>query len=216
MDDAKPRGWYLAREVGFLAGVSGDTIGQWARYGYIRSSWSESIPRIYSFQDVAEAIAVHDLLDRGVPHAEIRAAITGLRATYGDWPLQVAPIGTPDPSQAGVRIAMSKDGQAWEVGRRRGQLLLSFVELIEINDLLRRGGWALKGADDIVHIEVDPDRLSGRPTIKDRRIPAEKVARLAAFPNGRQILVSEYDLRRPQIDDAVRWYQRVQDFERAA
>jgi hypothetical protein len=32
---------------------------QWARYGYIRSSWSSTISRIYSFQDVAEAIAVH-------------------------------------------------------------------------------------------------------------------------------------------------------------
>jgi hypothetical protein len=55
---AQPRGWYLAREVGLLAGVSGEKVGQWARYGYIRSSWSSTIPRVYSFQDVAEAIAV--------------------------------------------------------------------------------------------------------------------------------------------------------------
>lgn len=216
MDDARPRGWYLARDVGLLAGVSGDTIGQWARYGYIRSSWSDSIPRIYSFQDVAEAIAVHELLDRGVLHADIRAAIVGLRERYGDWPLQVAPIGTTDPSYSSPHIGMRDGDQAWDVGRHHGQGFLSFVELIEIRDLLRRGGWALKGDDDIVHIEVDPDRLSGHPTIKGRRLPADKVARLASLPGGRRILAAEYDLRRREIDDAVQWYQRVQDFERAA
>jgi DNA-binding transcriptional MerR regulator len=89
---SKTRGWYLAREVGLLAGVSGDKIGQWARYGYIRASWSSTVPRIYSFQDVAEAIAVHELLNRGVVHADIRSAIDGLHTRYGDWPLQTAPF----------------------------------------------------------------------------------------------------------------------------
>src|SRR2546430_17543574 len=51
-----PRGQYLAHEVGRLAGVSGPQVGQWARNGYIRSSQSDGLPRIYSFQDVAEAM----------------------------------------------------------------------------------------------------------------------------------------------------------------
>jgi DNA-binding transcriptional MerR regulator len=50
-----PRGHYLASEVGRLAGVSGQSIGQWARNGYLRSSQSDGPPRVYSFQDVAEA-----------------------------------------------------------------------------------------------------------------------------------------------------------------
>ena len=61
MDAAKempPVGHYLAREAGSLAGVSGDKIGQWARRGYIRSSQRTHVPRVYSFQDVAEAMVI--------------------------------------------------------------------------------------------------------------------------------------------------------------
>lgn len=137
---SKPRGWYLAREAGLLAGVSGDKIGQWARYGYIRSSWSSTIPRIYSFQDVAEAIAVHELLSRGVVHADIKRAIGGLRAHYGDWPPQTAPLVTTDMHQMSARVAIREDdGAAYDVGRRRGQAFLSFLELQNISQLLRRG-----------------------------------------------------------------------------
>lgn len=60
-----PRGHYLAHEVGWLAGVSGDRIGQWARRGYIRASQSDGRPHVYSYQDVAEAMVVHELLDHG-------------------------------------------------------------------------------------------------------------------------------------------------------
>lgn len=70
-----PRGDYLAHEVGQLAGVSGHTVGQWARNGYIRPSQSVGPPHVYSFQDVAEAILVHELLDRGVPYEDIKATI---------------------------------------------------------------------------------------------------------------------------------------------
>ena len=49
-------GHYLAGEAGLLAGVSGDRIGQWARWGYIRSSHSDGEPRVYSYEDVAEAM----------------------------------------------------------------------------------------------------------------------------------------------------------------
>src|SRR5688572_7510043 len=67
-----PVGHYLANEVGRLAGVTGDQIGQWARYGYIRSSQSDDQPRVYSYQDVAEAMAVHQLRDNGVSYEDIR------------------------------------------------------------------------------------------------------------------------------------------------
>jgi uncharacterized protein (DUF433 family)/DNA-binding transcriptional MerR regulator len=212
---AQPRGWYLAREVGLLAGVSGDRVGQWARYGYIRSTWSDAIPRVYSFQDVAEAIAVHELLQRGVPHIDIRRAIEGLRDEFGDWPLQVAPLVTTE-RPASARIARQNEGLAFDVGRQRGQTFLSFIELQGITDLLRRGGWALRELPDVTRIEVDPDRLSGRPTIRDRRVPAEKVARIAAMPGGLRILRSGYDVTKREADDAVRWYQRAQQISARA
>lgn len=212
----QPRGWYLAREAGLLAGISGDKIGQWARYGYIRSSWSTAIPRVYSFQDVAEAIAVHQLLDRGVKHVEVKRAIDGLRREYGDWPLQSAPLATPrEPGPARVAVR-DKGGVPYDVGSRRGQTFLSFVELLDINELLRRGGWALRDLPNVTRIEVDPDRLSGRPTIRDRRVPAEKVARIAQLPGGLRILSSEYDIGKREADDAVQWYERALELAAAA
>jgi DNA-binding transcriptional MerR regulator len=87
-------GHFLAAEVGELAGVSGTTIGQWARWGYIRSSVSGAEPHVYSVEDVAEAAIVGELLGRGVRHADIRRAIERLGDEYGSWPLSEAPLGT--------------------------------------------------------------------------------------------------------------------------
>jgi len=64
-------GRLLAADVGELAGVSGTTIGQWARRGYIRSSQSEGEPRVYSVEDVGEAAIVADLLARDEPRPRI-------------------------------------------------------------------------------------------------------------------------------------------------
>src|SRR3954452_18187826 len=50
-------GAYLAHEAGMLAGVPGDRIGQWARWGHIRASVSAAEPHVYAFSDVAEALA---------------------------------------------------------------------------------------------------------------------------------------------------------------
>src|SRR3954465_11274880 len=84
-----PRGHYLAHDAGVLAGVSGDRIGQWARRGYIRSSQSSGRPHIYSYQDVAEAMVVHELEDAGADLKSIKRAIARLRERGGTgWPLQ--------------------------------------------------------------------------------------------------------------------------------
>ena len=80
----------MAGDAGELVGVSGTTIGQWARRGYIRASQSAATPHVYAVEDVAEAAVVADLLRRGVRHADIRAAIEQLRDEYGEWPLSEA------------------------------------------------------------------------------------------------------------------------------
>ena len=90
---AKPHGHFLAGEAGELAGVSGTTVGQWARWGYIRASQSAGEPHVYSVEDIAEAAIVRVLLERGVRHADIRTAVRRL-APYGDWPLSEAPLAT--------------------------------------------------------------------------------------------------------------------------
>lgn len=217
---ASPRGWYLAAEVGQLVGVSGDRIGQWARRGYIRSSRSDGSPRVYSFQDVAEAMAVHELLQRGVPHHEIRRAISNLRQEYGDWPLTAAPLATTTHSRGRGResVIHRKDDTLLAVGHDHGgQTVLTYDDLRDIAGWLRRGGWAIRELPTVAHIEVDPDRLSGRPTIRHRRLAASKVAELAksGFP-GLRVLREDYELERPEIEDAVRWWDVVTQYEQVA
>ncbi len=77
---ARIHGRFLAGEAGEIAGVSGNTIGQWARHGYIRASQSAEEPHVYSVEDVAEAAIVRALLERGVRHRDVRRAIAGLGA----------------------------------------------------------------------------------------------------------------------------------------
>src|SRR3954451_24647094 len=69
---------YLAHEAGRLAGVHGDRIGQWARWGHIRASVSDGDPHVYAFEDVAEALAVHLLLDAGFALPLVRRAVERL------------------------------------------------------------------------------------------------------------------------------------------
>jgi DNA-binding transcriptional MerR regulator len=107
-------GHLLAGEAGELVGVSGTTIGQWARRGYIRASQRSDVPHVYSVEDVGEAAIVADLLRRGVRHADIRRAIERL-ADYGDWPLSEAELEVTAEGhlvlrEDGVRYALTPRG----------------------------------------------------------------------------------------------------------
>jgi DNA-binding transcriptional MerR regulator len=107
-----------AGDAGELVGVSGNTIGQWARRGYIRASQSASVPHVYAVEDVGEAAIVASLLRRGVRHADIRRAIARLDG-YGDWPLSEAQLATtPD-----ARIVLREDGQSFVLTPRGWQTL---------------------------------------------------------------------------------------------
>lgn len=208
-----PRGRYLAWEAGQLAGISGQTMGQWARRGYIRSSVSSNAPRVYSFQDVAEAMVVHDLLERGVVHRDIRQAIKRLHE-YGDWPLTDAPLGTIQGTGR-ARVVVTKPEGTYDIGGHGWQQVVEPDNLETIRAQLRRGGWAVRTVPDLQHIEVDPERLSGRPSIRGRRIAAQDVAELAAEPNGIVELKEGYDLSEAEIADARRWWREVRRLEAA-
>jgi uncharacterized protein (DUF433 family) len=199
-----PKGYYFAHEAGRLAGVSGDRIGQWARRGYIRSSISTGRPRIYSFQDVAEAMIVHELVDEGV---------------LGDWPLSNAPIvssSTGHGASKGASLMFERGDSFTALRRNKEQGVLTVGHLRRIADDLRHGGWAARELGDLRWIEVDPDRLSGRPTVRGTRVPAELVARLAETEDGRETLRADYGIRGRQIEDAKRWWRRVEGYAQAA
>ena len=135
---AKPHGEFLAGEAGELAGVSGTTIGQWARWGYIRASRSAGDPHVYSVEDIAEAAIVRVLLERGVRHADVRKAVQRL-APYGEWPLSEAPlattVGTPRPL-----IALREPDGISVLGPRGWQRVVAPPPLEDVRLRLRRAG----------------------------------------------------------------------------
>ncbi len=218
--EMSPRGYYLAHEVGWLAGVSGDRVGQWARRGYIRSSVSPVVPLVYSYQDVAEAMAVHELILRGTPLRRIKRAIELLRDEYGDWPLTQAPLLTAElrssEGEPSAALLLERQGGLTDLDRDPLQGVLEIGELRRIASDLRRGGWAVRRLPDLHHVEVDPERLSGRPTIRGTRVPAELVAKLASTVEGRKTLKSDYGVAERQIQDARRWWDAVEDMAQAA
>jgi DNA-binding transcriptional MerR regulator len=119
---AKPHASFLAKEVGELVGVSGTTIGQWARRGYIRSSRSEGEPRVYSLEDVVEAAQVRALLEAGVSRARIHAALARL-ADYGEWPLTDARVRVTD--EARPRVVLCDDGGVYAASERGWQRMVA-------------------------------------------------------------------------------------------
>jgi uncharacterized protein (DUF433 family) len=210
----QPRGHYLANEAGALAGVSGGRIGQWARRGYIRASQSDpgDSPLVYSFQDVAEAMIIHELLEAGGSHEEVRAAIRHLREESGsDWPLTHGDVATADGA-----VVIEREGKHYEIGQRPWQRFVDASHLREVANELNRGGWATRQIPDLRHIEVDPDRLSGRPTIRGRRVPVSLVAELAVQDDGPEALSEDYGLNQAEINDAQRWTEVTRSFALAA
>jgi len=169
---------------------------------------------------VAEAMVVHELLERGVPHRNIRRTIENTRAEYGDWPLTAAPLATTTDSgrKGRRRVILRLEDANLDIGHSHGrQTILEYSLLQDITGLLRRGGWAIRDQPGIEHIQVDPDRLSGRPTIRDRRIAASKVAELARSGfSGLRALREDYELGRSEIEDAVRWHDQVLQYDQAA
>ena len=132
----RPHGHFLAGEVGELAGVSGSTIGQWARWGYIRASQSAGDPHVYSVEDVAEAAMVHTLLERGVSHMMVRRAIAHL-GDYGRWPLSEAQLAVSNEG-ARRRIFLREREGAYALSPRGWQLMVAPPPMEDVRLRLRR------------------------------------------------------------------------------
>jgi uncharacterized protein (DUF433 family) len=165
---------------------------------------------------VAEAIVVHELLDEGLTHREIRDVIARLRHEFGDWPLTIAPLAIGTQESAG-----EKHPASWKhllLVREEGayEAQTSVAKLQHVAQDLQRGGWFARRIPNLQHVEVNPDRLSGAPTIRGRRVPVERVARTAMQPGGMKLLLDEYSLLPEEIDDAVRWWKAAEALETAA
>lgn len=131
----RPHGHFLAGEAGELAGVTGSTIGQWARWGYIRASQSAGDPHVYSVEDVAEATIVHELLRRGIRHADVRRAVGRLQS-YGTWPLSDAPLATTQEPRP--RLVLRENGCAYALSPRGWQKMTAPPPLDDVRIKLAR------------------------------------------------------------------------------
>lgn len=192
-------GHYSAGEVARLAGVSPQRIGQWSRYGIMPRVSRR--PSVYSYADAGEAVIARYLIDQGAKPKKIREMVERLRDEFGEWPLARAPL----EHEGGLVVRRDKKGGVLiDVINRPDQQVEegTFLSLTQVREALERGGWVALGAPR-VHIQVDPDRLSGRPTIRDRRVPTAMVAELAERDEGRTLLRTEFGLTEDEIEDAV-------------
>ena len=130
-------GSFLAGDVGELAGVSGNTIGQWARRGLIRSSRSDGEPRVYAVEDIAEATVVAQLLGRGVRHADVHRASERLARRYGRWPLSDATLGTIVEDGGRPRIVLLEREGVYELVARGWQLMAAPPPVEDVRVRLR-------------------------------------------------------------------------------
>jgi hypothetical protein len=166
-------GRYLAHEAGRLAGVPGDRIGQWARWGHIRASVSAGDPHVYAFADVAEALAVHLLLDAGFTLPVVRRAVERLGGLTGG--LHVVDhrlaVERGDVLQDVFTEQTVLPGLAALVAASSGFAGLDSDGRLDAVGLLCRGGWVARERD--LGVEVDPSRCGGRPCVRGRRVPVE-------------------------------------------
>lgn len=198
-DGPRAVGYYTARDVARLAGVSSRKVGSWARYGIILPSVSRR-PNIYSYADSGEAILAHYLVTQGKAPKDIKQIVRFLKNRYGPWPLATAPLG----HDGKLLLVKDPERDVWvSVDRPEHEVIDgTLLDLKLIRNALRHGGWVtLEHPRD--HIEVDPDRHSGDPVIRGRRLSVSLVAALHKAPNGRTVLQEDYGLSEAEIDDAV-------------
>lgn len=203
-------GIFSPRRAGALAGVGGDQIGRWARYGLIRPTVYEGRPaNRYAFFDIAEAIVVHWLRDQRFGYGEIHTAIEAARTDHPNWPLVHGKLGVARHTveadrDRGVIVQRTAGGEYVEIGRAGWQVVLKPELLDFAQEMLRTGGW-IAYAHGLDRIDVDPTKLGGAPALKGSRWPVERVARIAADAEGRAILLDEYKLDERDVDQAVHW-----------
>jgi uncharacterized protein (DUF433 family) len=211
-----PRGWYLARDAAQLMGVHPKTVGQWVRYGYIKATRDPGPPEVFSYQDVAEGLAVQELLRRGSTGREIRRTVANCRARWGDWPLTTAPLRLAKTAKR-AKLVLEEGENLFDISHAAGQQTeLRLDDLKALVALLRRGGWVIRDHERITHIEVDPEKLSGKPSIVGRRLAAEDVAEMASEAEGRTVLRADFRLSPDEIRDAVEWWRLVSEVAVAA
>jgi DNA-binding transcriptional MerR regulator/uncharacterized protein (DUF433 family) len=214
-DEALAGAVYPPGLAGALAGVSGNSIGQWARHGLIRPTLYEGPPaNLYSYFDVAEALVIRWMLEEGVSHRDIRLALDRVRGHHPRWPLLRADLGVGRLSVDDRARLVRREGPGVYVdatGRDpEGWIMLPPVLLGRARDMLAHGGW-IAASHRLDRIEVAPYKLGGVPTLRDRRWTIDAVARLADDQAGREALRRDHGIGEREIDEARIWVRAARE-----
>jgi uncharacterized protein (DUF433 family) len=156
---------------------------------------------VYSYADAGEAVLVRYLIGLGYKPREVREVVEQLRKKFGEWPLASAPL------EHDGKLLVIKDASGVYISVQRPDhevIAGTLIDLRAVRAALERGGW-VSVETQREYIEVDPERLSGRPTIKGRRIATETVADLAQRPEGRALLIEDFGLSEDEIEAAVNY-----------
>jgi uncharacterized protein (DUF433 family) len=152
--------------------------------------------------DAGEAVIARYLIEHGVKTKKIRDLVERLRDQLGEWPLARTPLA----HEGGLVVMREGDDVLVDGVDHPSQQVEegTFLSLTEVREALERGGWVALNTPRH-HIHVSPHRLSGRPTIRDRRVPTAMVAELAERDEGRALLRTEFGLTEEEIDEAVEY-----------
>jgi uncharacterized protein (DUF433 family) len=156
---------------------------------------------------------VRYLIEQKLRPRDVHQIVDNLRDKYGAWPLATAPL------EHDGRLVVVREGDDihFDAADNVDQKVVTgtLLNLKVVREALEQGGWvALQHPRS--HIQVDPDRLSGRPTIRGRRVPTDVVADLASREEGRTLLREDYGLSDEQIEDAVGYESDVEQALAAA
>jgi uncharacterized protein (DUF433 family) len=150
---------------------------------------------------------VRYLVEHRFPTAKIRRIVENLRDECGQWPLATAPL------KHDGRLAVVEEGDDLYIDAADGGdqrvIAKTLLDLKAVRIALANGGWVAY-QHPRAHIEVDPDRLSGQPVVRDSRVPTAVVADLAQRPEGRTLLKEDYELTDDEIREAVEYEADVE------
>lgn len=197
-------GFYTAAEAARIARVPRSTLDYWARTGLVPASQRTARPRLFSFEDLRDIVAVEKLRQQGAKTYAIRAAIRYVRDIT-----DVTRLAHANFQFDGVGGLVWHDPTGSVIApHQHGQYVLHMEEVFR-----------QLGADPdnptVLHpvkgIRIDPQIRGGAPVIEGTRIPAQLIAEFLLEGTTEAELLELYPSLTPERIEAVRTWERLDD-----
>lgn len=195
-------GFYTAAEAARIARVPRTTLDYWARTRLVPASQRAARPRLFSFDDLRDIVAVEKLRQQGARTRAIRAAIAYVRKRADVSRLARANL---QFDREGGLVWEDLDGSV-VAPHLQGQYVLMMSEVFR-----------QLGADPddptVLHpvrgIRIDPQVRGGAPVIEGTRIPAQLVTEYLVGGIPEEELLKLYPSLTPEGIAAVRAWDQL-------